>query len=303
MTSAATDFTPLAEILPFERISVSEWEKKLAEKRTKLKPKFEERYGLRDLTLEEVGKIDAVELRRTECNGCNGQWCNKATEKFRQPLIISDNGKLKIETALCRVWREKAYKEQCDRAGIPNRYIERTFADYQVTADNERAVKLAHWFTSEPRDKGLYLFGGAGAGKTFLASLIARECVLQSKGVVFGDVPELLERIKKTFNKSWGYEEPTLSGEQILDLYYRTPLLILDDFGAGQITEWTVGVLYQIVNTRYNAGKPMIVTSNYDLKGLGERLSRQDEFGGQRIISRLKEMCAQAFLGTKDRRG
>ena len=289
-----TSLTRLSDILV--GFNFDQWQAERNARREKLKPEFCAKYGLQSLTDEEAGKIEYAEFQLKECVDCSERFCNKATKKFRRPLITSEDGKLKIETVLCDVWLKECYKEQCQLSGIPMKYATLTFKDYTVTADNEQAVKLAQWFLSDNRQKGLYFYGGAGTGKTFLASLIAREYVLRSKDVVFGDVPLLLNELKRAFNN------PTQSAEEVLERYCRSKLLILDDLGAGQVTDWTVGILYQIVNNRYNDGKVIIVTSNYDLSELEKQLNVSDEFSAKRIVSRLAEMCYQGFLGTLDRR-
>lgn len=273
----------------------------LAQDRANRKPQYETRYGVK-LTDEQYKTVDKVLVRLPECENCNGTHCNKTVGRYQRPKVTVDGGGLKAEFELCDVWRNVAYKEQCRRSGVPVKYIGKTFDDYSVTAGNKKAVDSAKWFVRAPRDRGLYFYGGTGTGKTFLASLTAQEIVRQRRELIFGDVPELLKRLKETFDKG--------GTEQIFNRYIKTPLLILDDFGAGQITDWSVGILYQIINDRYNANRPVIVTSNYDLDGLRERLIVRDSkgkvvdaFSAERIVSRLKEMCYQGFLGTKDRRG
>ncbi len=213
----------------------------------------------------------------SDCDTCNGN-CPKPDKYYL------DGGYCKYGIALVK-------RRACQKAHIPDRYIGKTFSDYQVTSDNAEAVKIARWYTATKPAKGLYLYGNCGTGKTYLASLIAQEFIGQ--GVIFGDVPDLMARLKATFDDG--------GTEALLKRYTTCGLLILDDIGAGQITPWNVGILYQVINARYNAEKPVIATSNYDLDGLQSAL-KADALTAKRIISRLSEMTIQAFLGLKDRR-
>lgn len=211
----------------------------------------------------------------TDCDTCNGT-CPKA-DKYYQ-----DGGLCKYGIALLK-------RRACLKAKIPDRYIGKTFGDYQVTSDNAEAVKIAKWYTATKPAKSLYLYGECGTGKTFLASIIAQEF-----DSLFIDTPSLMDELKATFDNG--------GTENLFKRYTKCPLLILDDIGAGQITPWNVGILYRLINARYNADKPLIVTSNYDLDGLQSALSKIDTFTAKRITSRLSEMTIQAFLGLKDRR-
>lgn len=173
--------------------------------------------------------------------------------------------------------------------------MDKTFDDYEDTPDNERAIDLAFGFL-EKSERGLYYHGGFGTGKTFLATLLGKEWLLRGKSVIFGDVPKLLDEIKRTFN------DPAQSSQAVLDKYAACDLLIMDDLGTGYMTAWNVGVLYQIINDRYNANKLLIVTSNYSMAELEAKLKKLDDIAAGRIVSRLKEMCLVGKLGGKDRR-
>lgn len=280
----------------FIRGVIVEREKELGEKYKRLKPIFEKKYGLRNLTNAQISQIDAAEHWLKECQDCNLEYCQKAIKPFLQPVIGKDaDGNLKIEWTGCPVWNDFGYEEKSWRNAIPEKYLGKTFADYQTTRDNIRAIELAHWFLKEKRDKGLFLYGAPGTGKTFLASIIAQEYVRAFRSVVFGDVPSLLDRIKRTFDGKGNLES-------VYKKFAKCDLLVLDDIGAGHMTPWSVGQIYQILNERYNTDKLVIATSNLDLDGLANFLGKYDSFGGKRIASRLSEMCLQGFLGVSDRR-
>ena len=197
--------------------------------------------------------------------------------------------------APCKFGEQLNLINATSRAKIPAKYAGKTFSDYKRTEDNAEAVQIALWYVAEMPRRSLYLYGECGTGKTFLASLIAQAFSEKFKRVIFGDVPSLLDEIKRTFNGNG-------STQEIIDRYCESDLLVLDDLGAGQITGWNVGQLYQIVNRRYSTNSPIIVTSNFDYQDLETRLASEDKFSAKRIVSRLSEMCEVAYLGTNDRR-
>ena len=261
-------------------------------------PSYEKNYGFKQTTqseksLETVKKIVRAEEELMRCQNCVGAPCKKEADKYSVPQVEGWDFKGSIPLVPCK-WAAMATaeiaKNRFAESNIPLKYADKTFADYEITDDNERAIRLAKWFITKKPAKSLYLYGGAGTGKTFLATLIAKEFC----NVIFGDVPTLLGKIKQTFNGNGDSQE-------IISRYCNCDLLILDDLGAGQVTEWSADIIYQIINNRYNALKPIVITSNFDIEGLQERL-KIDSYSATRITSRLSEMCLQGFLGTKDRR-
>lgn len=268
----------------------AEWQAKRESNRARVL----KQYGLSTINDEHLNAIIIAEESDAQCKECNGVNCRKVRdgERYQRHSI---NG-VEVEQVECEVGQRLRLEEERDRRKmclIPAKYHDATFKDYELNDDNARAGKMAAWFVATYPARWLYFYGECGTGKTFLASIIAQEFLRRKKRVVFGDVPSLLEAIKRTFKGG---------GEDLLERYCNCDLLILDDLGAGQVTEWSVGVLYQIINDRYNEGKRVIVTSNFDLDKLERRLKGADDFSATRIISRLSEMCEVGFLGTTDRR-
>ena len=126
----------------------------------------------------------------------------------------------------------------------------------------------------------LVLTGPNGSGKTHLAAAVANHCIKSEHVVFFMHVPDLLDHLRATYAPS---SELTYS-----DLYTQVvdaPLLILDGLGAHSSTPWAEEKLQQVINHRFNAELPTIVTTASDLNELDPYIrSRLETMGLSRVV-------------------
>jgi DNA replication protein DnaC len=117
--------------------------------------------------------------------------------------------------------------------------------------------------------EGWLIFHGVnGCGKTHLAAAIANYRRSQGKPVFFVVVPDLLDHLRSTFSP-----DSKISYDEFSEKLKETPLLILDDFGEQSVTPWAQEKLYQLINYRYNARLPMVVTTCLSLDEIETRIS------------------------------
>ncbi len=132
----------------------------------------------------------------------------------------------------------------------------------KLRAAFEKALAFAH----DPAG-WLILLGGYGCGKTHLAAAVANARLAEGQPVLFVVVPDLLDYLRTSFapNSAQSYSEQ-------FEKVRTAPVLILDDLGTESATPWAQEKLFQILNHRYNARLPTVITSNCKLEEIDIRL-------------------------------
>lgn len=156
------------------------------------------------------------------------------------------------------------YSDQADAKGLsPRRIMEITLKKCRAYAES--------FSLGSP---SLLFQGGVGLGKTHLSLAIAGEVINKGYGVVYGSVNNLFSRIEdEHFSRT-----AKTSGTR--ELLCDCDLLILDDLGTEFSTQFTVSVLYDVINTRLLRSRPTIISTNLDMGGLEQKYS-------ERVVSRI----------------
>ncbi len=205
--------------------------------------------------------------------------------------------------------KEAAIQERITKliknSGMRGRFQNRTFDRWQMTEQNRRAFSTCKRYAdafglmqpgkddqgrAKPPEKernGLFLIGGYGTGKTHLAAAIANQLLQTGTPVICMTMIDLLAKIRETYDRNDATEA------QVMRLYADVPLLIIDDLGSEQPTEWGSTMIFSIINARYEAYMPTIVTSNCGADELVQRMTPRDatDRNAQKTVDRLREMC------------
>ncbi len=160
-----------------------------------------------------------------------------------------------------------ALPEGLRRETLENFDCRRTELSLEQQQNLEIAHNLAVEFANQP--EGWLVFQGAhGCGKTHLAAAIANARLAAGQQVLFIVEADLLDYLRAAFGP-----DSRVSYARFFEEVKQSPLLILDDFGEQSGTPWARSKLFQLINHRYNARLPMVVTTCLSLDEMEMRIS------------------------------
>lgn len=244
-----------------------------------------------------MGQAMIWNLEKPRCD------CEKAVAFWKGWDAKQEKIKKEKELAEEQELRKQKIESILGKSGIKKRYLSRTIDSFSVTAENKKSFEVATDYIKNFREyftqgKGLYLEGPCGTGKTHLAIAIALAIINTGVPVICKTSIDILGDIKRCYERNSEVTE-----EEVLEAYKTVDLLIIDDLGKEQVTEWSVPVLYSILNERYEALLPTIITTNYNTTALAEKLSvRGDTETATAIISRFVESSKRVTMSWADYR-
>ena len=241
-----------------------------------------------------------------KCRGCKGlNECRQTTIGKRRDLnydailetVISDCPYMKqqnknrshINNFLVNDMGEHLYEAEVGKIDLTNEV-----AEYQKIV-----FKVMQSLLNQ-EDKGLYLYGPVGTGKTYLAACGANAFAKANKKVVFVHVPSFASRIRGLVTTNEYQTE--------VNRIMRADFAVFDDIGAESVTAWfRDDILLPILNRRMEENKMTWFTSNEDLKSLKSVYALGGKQGvevmkAERLVERVKTLAKPMELLGKDRR-
>ena len=169
------------------------------------------------------------------------------------------------------------------------RGVSKNGTDAYKTMKKVLANCIAYADSFDPKSSESLLFiGSPGLGKTHLSIAIARKVIEKGYSVVYGS---LLDRLRAIEDEHFGRAQG-----DTLSILLDADLLILDDLGTEPSGQFYESTLYNIINTRINTGKPVIISTNLSVAQLSSTYN-------ERLISRMMfAYKTVAFVGDDIRR-
>lgn len=167
--------------------------------------------------------------------------------------------------------------------------------DFVKVADRARKYCAAAGKVLE-QGVGIYLYGAKGTGKTHLTACIANELMSNYYSVLYTNFSEISKSIRATYGNRGESEQAFIDKLATIDF------LFIDDFGTESVARdgddlWLQEKIFEVVNKRYNANKPIIFTSNYSLADMIKNRGLADK-----TVDRISEICEVIKLDGKSYR-
>ena len=188
-----------------------------------------------------------------------------------------------------RKFEEKV--KELRRVGFPDKeMLQWTFANDDM--ENEQITKAMKRYVEnfpelKKQGKGLLLYGSVGRGKTYSACEVANALIDKGYSVLVTNFSRVLNTLQSTFEK-----------QEYIDSLNEFALLVIDDLGIERSTEFAKEQVYNIIDSRYRAGLPMIVTTNLSI----DKIKNPEDIENGRIYDRIIEKCFPIEVKGQNRR-
>lgn len=210
--------------------------------------------------------------------------CPECAEEALQARMREEERQRQMEMMRQRASR---YVAQAD---IPKRFADKGFGDYKPVNGKSASIlrKIQDYAdllaSGDHGGRSLILLGNVGNGKTHLSCALLHDVILRTcKPGAYWTFAELVREVKGSWRKSADYSE-----QDVYDKFAKPELVVIDEVGMQNFTEFEQTVAYEAINSRYLLEKPTVVVTNLPAGDLSKCL-------GERVVDRLRESGGKAL--------
>lgn len=260
-----------------------------------------------DVLMKYTSLLEEAKEENKNCENCkNILTCKNKVEGFcYQPEV--EGNTLQFSYVMCskkrKLEEEQNYLKNIKYYQMSEEIRKASFKElYRDDTTRTPILKYMMNFMKEyekgKKEKGLYLTGSFGSGKTYLVAALLNELAKKGYQCVVVYYPEFLRDLKASFKTD--YDEKFNHAK-------KTDLLLIDDIGAESVTNYSRDeVLSPILQYRMEQHLPTFFTSNLTLEELESHLSitssGADKVKARRILERIKQLSISMELVSKNRR-
>ncbi|MBQ9011744.1 MAG: primosomal protein DnaI [Bacilli bacterium] len=265
----------------------------------------------REELIKYTSTLEECALEYGHCKKCPGlQACeNKINGYAYLPKIV--DGLLDFGYRPCKYKikesKKNKFQDNVMIYNLPKEIKEASFSKIYKT--DKKRIPVINFLTEfmikykdDKYQKGLFLSGNFGCGKTYLIAAMFNELAKDGikSAIIFW--PEFLRDLKASFSFEYKSEF-----NNKFESIKKAPLLLIDDIGAESVSAWNRDeILCPLLQYRMDEKLPTFFTSNLNLEALEAHLaitSRGDEIiKAGRIISRIKQISEYEEMISKNLR-
>lgn len=204
----------------------------------------------------------STELRPSVCDACSEEYEQQRVEAARQELLKE---------------RIKDFKDLC-----PPRMF-----DFDPELFPSDISKFEECMSEPLLSMGLLIHGTTGTGKSRVLWQLARRLVIEEhrQVLIFRDV-EFGRMIERSFEGNYH--------DSLISKLCKCSVLLIDDFGKSRLTMRVEADLFDVIDSRYNAERPVVYTTQFTGESLARRFN--DPETAVAIIRRMKHECLEINL-------
>ena len=258
-------------------------------------------------TIEETAK-NSININEGDYQKDGLWYCGKCDTPKQCRITLFGSVRTPMCICKCEIERkeaeEKARREAEARERLNKRIAENRKAGFPESDmltwtfenDDKQNVKVTNamlryveiFDDMKSKGKGLLLYGSVGTGKTFAACEVANALI--DKG--YTALVTSFARLTNTIQGMYDGKQEYIDGLNDFDL------LVIDDLGAERKSEYMQEMVYNIIDSRYRSGLPMIITTNLTI----DEITKPDSIGNSRIYDRILERCFPILVDGNSRR-
>ena len=253
--------------------------------------KFIDKHNLSDDYINEninefLRCLDSLE----RCNNCAGlHQCRQSTPGQR--LTLDYQGVLVEEIEYCRYAKDKHNKDRLansyDYCNVASTLLDIDLDNIEYTKQQEELYALLLGILHKKKNKGLYIVGDLGVGKTYLCTALANSLVKKGEKVAYVKVSTFFNEMKSYVTSN------SIIVDKMINKLKRVDYLFFDDIGSETVSQFVRDdILFNILDYRLDNKMVTIFNSNLNLEELYkhyqyDRKEKSNMMNAKRLIERI----------------